>query len=318
MTREDDAVAGHLVRRLAPAGGAGDAGCPDDNTLSAFLEARLEPHQRTALERHLAACAPCQAVVAEALVLRRGIPAPQEAAEARKMTWPRRPLPYAAAALLVVGLGIAGWLVIDVRKGRLDDEEALAVAASFQRTEHPDLLAGFEPLLKDERASIAPTRLRGPLAVLRPAETLLGMRPEVTWVAGPGATGYEVVLRVEGGPVVWRETVGLVTSAAFPPAAADLVPGGTYVVRVETRGPLGRSEATRRFTVADEGARARFAKGLAVLESNPLLSAHFAIRHGFLLEAERMLDERLEEQPDDAIATETRLYVRRRLGVPEP
>jgi hypothetical protein len=318
MTREDDAVAGHLVRRLAPAGGAGDGDCPDDNTLSAFLEARLAPHQRTALERHLAACTPCQAVVAEALALRQGTPAPQEAAEARKLTWSRRPLSYAAAALLVVGLGLAGWLVSNIREDRLDPEEALVVAAGVKRTEHPDLLADFQPLSKDERASIAPTRLRGPLAVLRPAETLLGMRPEVTWVAGPGATGYEVVLSAEGGPVVWRETVGLVTSAAFPSAAADLAPGGKYVVRVETRGPLGRSEATRRFTVADDGARARFTKGLAVLASNPLLSAHFAIRRGFLLEAERMLDARLEEQPDDAIARETRLYVRRRLGVPEP
>jgi hypothetical protein len=320
MTREDDAVAGHLVQRLAPAGGAGDAGCPDDNTLSAFLEARLEPHAHAALERHLAACEPCRAVVAEALALRRGISAPQEAAEAVERTWrTRRLLPYAAAALLVIGLGVAGVMIPGIRTGRVSDDAALTVAAMRLRTEHADLFAGFEPLSEEERRSIAPSRLRGSLAVLRPAETILDARPGISWVASPGATGYDVSLSPEGGPVLWRQTVGLVTAAAFPADARNLVPSGKYVVRVETRGPLGRSEATRRFAVADEETRARFAKALTVLDSeHAALRAHFAIRRGFLVEAERILNDRLEDEPGDAIAQETLLYVHRRLGVPEP
>jgi hypothetical protein len=49
-----------------------------------------------------------------------------------------------------------------------------------------------------------------------------------------------------------------------------------------------------------------------------VLRAQFALRRGFLLEAERILTLRAETAKDDALARETLLYVRRRLGVPEP
>jgi hypothetical protein len=253
-------------------------------------------------------------VLVEALALRGGAPDAEAPARRRWPAW----IPWAAAALLVLGLGAAALLSVDGRTGPVSEQRALELAAGRLRSAHPDLFAGFEPLSEQERASVAPVRLRGPLAVLRPAETVLETRPQVTWVAGAGATGYEVTLSADGGPVVWRQTVAATTGATYPPAAAPLAPGGRYVVRVETRGPLGRDEATRRFAVADDAERARFTRALEVLASeSSVLDAHFAIRRGLLLEAERLLTERIARRPLDSLAHDTLLYVQRRLGVPE-
>src|SRR5687768_8289853 len=72
MTHEDDALTGRLVERFAPQGGPGGPDCPGDNALAAFLEGHLQGRARTDLERHLAGCTACGAVVAEALAMRGG------------------------------------------------------------------------------------------------------------------------------------------------------------------------------------------------------------------------------------------------------
>jgi hypothetical protein len=326
MTREDDALAGHLVRRFAPEGGAdpahaGDA-CPGDGALAALLEGRLEGRARTEVERHLVTCAACGAVIAEAAGLRAGVGA--GAAPILRLRASRRRALWAAAAVLAVGTGAAVWaLARPAREGPTEAPATLAATAASLRAVRPDLFHDFRPLSAAEIAAVPPTRLRGGLAVVRPAETVLARRPAVEWVAAPGATGHVVVLATEGGKEVWRRAVGVTTSAVPPEDAPDLEPGTGYVVRVEARGPLGASEATRRFVVADEDARERFLAALGEIErrapphQRAVLGGQFALRRGLLLEAERLLAERLASDPDDAEVQATLRHVRRRLGVPE-
>jgi anti-sigma factor RsiW len=325
MTREDDALTGRLIGRFAPEGSGGGPDCPGDNALAAFLEGHLQGRARTDLERHLAECTACGAVVAEALALR-GAGAESAPAEGAR-TSPRRPsrVILALAAVLVAMLGAAWWAFGRGEAGSNPEADlTLTASAAALRTARPDLFAGFEVLSAAEFSATAPTRLRGGLTVVRPAETLLERRPSVEWTAAPGAVGYEVSVSVDGGAVVWHRMQSLLTSAAPPEDAPDLVPGTKYVARVESRGPLGRTEATRRFALATDKDRDLLAEALREIDrrappsQRAVLRAQFAVRRGFLLEAERHLGEALAAHPGDAAARETLRYVRRRLGAPDP
>jgi hypothetical protein len=346
LTRDDDVVAGHLLGRGdAPPGG--DPGpCPDDNRLAAFLDGRVAAPERAALERHLAACDACREVLAEALALRepgaetvpvagergggtspggpRSGPARREPASAEQ-GGPLRGWWIAWAAAAAVLLGVGAWLL--QRTGPStpppDVEQLVAQAAADLSTAHPALFGTFHPLTAAERAEAAPTRLRGAGAVLRPAGYVLPERPTIEWEAFTGATGYEVILSLENGTVLWRRTVGGVTTLPYPADAAALAHGGRYLVRIESRGPLGRTDVSGRFAVGSDVDRKQLAEALRLLEGvtppevRRALEAEVALRRNFLLEAERLLEERVAAAPDDAFARELLRYTRRRIGLPE-
>jgi hypothetical protein len=321
MPPEGDDHVGDLVRRFAPADTPGDDDCPDANALAAYVSGTGPERERRAIEAHVLTCEVCRSVLLEAGAAARATDTGAPVASAGE--WRSSRLAIAAAVLLALGGGLAAFLLWGRPGGPPDSNTALASAAATLRSGRPDLFAGFEPLSDTERTGLGPTRLRSGWGILRPAGTVRPGPVTVEWTPAPGAVGYDVSVGVEGEEPLWRQAVGNVTSVVPPDAAQTPIPGTKYAVRILTRGPLGRSAVTRWFTVAGAEEEARFVEGLGEIRrlappaEQPLLAAHWALRRNFVLEAERLLLERLSTAPDDADARDLLRHTLRWLGVPE-
>jgi hypothetical protein len=121
---------------------------------------------------------------------------------------------------------------------------------------------------------------------------------------------------------VWTERSGE-TTLAFPSDRPALEPGGKYLWDVAGKGPLGRVEAARAFTVATDEERRRFEDARRAIERladhrvAPLVVAHYALRRGLLGEAERASRAAWSRDANDPIVRGTLVHVLRQLRSPD-
>jgi tetratricopeptide (TPR) repeat protein len=131
-------------------------GCPDAEQLAAYADGLLDPAQRAGVERHLADCADCRAVLAEAVAFVQGESGGgASAAAARVVPFRRRRvvtgvgaiLAAAAALVLVVRLAQPAWVsgLFGPRSDRPELAELVAaVAEEPTRPVEGRLTGGFE------------------------------------------------------------------------------------------------------------------------------------------------------------------------------
>ena len=307
---ELDGVVEAVVRE-APHRAAPGEDCPNPNDIAGLVDDRLLAEERAELERHLARCDRCRAVVASA--------EPEEAEAARLS--PLRPYLAAAAVLAVVSLASwIGWMLLG---GGLDTDARLVASAERLADTRPDLFAGFFPLDRSERLAPPPVARgdSGPV-LLHPAGRILARRPDFAWEGTPGAQGYSVELMRADGTPLWRiETPD--EGNAYPEAEVELEPGAKYLWTVTASGVLGESSESRVFSVATVEKRKGFEEALAEIRarSEPsiaeLLAAHFATRNELYAEAEEAARRAWTSDPDDAACAETLAHVLRILGASE-
>ncbi len=191
----------------------GDAGsvtpqCLDDETIASLAEGSIDADARPAAMAHLARCARCRLAVAS---VARALADPAVAREisrprgARRRVW-HVAIPVAAAAILLL-------LALPSR----DDD---GVAPPHRA---PTIAAVSSPVLMS------------PVGIVAGAETL-------RWTAVAGADQYRVTLFDAAGAVVYETQTA--DSAVVLPNSVSLVPGPSYLWKVEARTGWGRWSAS--------------------------------------------------------------------------
>jgi len=188
-----------LLRANAARPGPAGPDCFDEETIAAVVDGALDPGQRGAAIEHLAACARCRSAVASVsrLLADEAVVA---AAEGHAPRAGRRwgvPLGLAAAAALVLVL-------------------AWPQRVANDRTTHRD------PTLS---GGSAPT-LVAPVGAVAAADVL-------QWRAVAGASRYRLTLFDAQGGVLYETQ--LADTAALLPDSVVVVPGSTYLWKVEAR-----------------------------------------------------------------------------------
>ena len=307
-----------LVLRRFGGGGAATP-CPDAAALAALAEGRLPPDERAAVEDHVAACDECRRAVAA--VAAEAAPAASSASPAGgargRVLW-MSAIGIAAAVLLAIGW--SGFRAPETPAPSTERE--LASAASDLVAARPELFEGFRPLDHAERSARGTDVERGGLVLRRPVGTVLGDRPTFSWAAVAGAASYSVAVVGEDGRELWRRDARTAT-LAWPADAPPLARGSAYVGEVSTAGPLGRVEGRRAFRVASDAAGKALEDAKREIASRvrpalrPLVLAHYALRKGFLEEAEAAAKEYVAGG-GDPVGAETWSLIERRLGVAPP
>lgn len=266
------------------------------------------------LVRHAAGTAALVCGAAAAMPVAAQNVAPAAAPLAVVVSWTGTPRVLRADTVVSLGVGlrlVAGdrievegpaTMVALHRSGRLETLATSAVLASdsaradglFARTVRTLVaVAGVDARsLLNREGMIRP--IPGTAVVVAPARgiLLLDAQPAFTWFAVPGASGYRLQLRADGGAPVRRE-LGPDTVWASPTA---LAPGTTYEWTVAAL-PNGRPAAPQRFRIADADERAALARALDELRATGadpdtdglFLAALIHLDHGFLYAADRML-----------------------------
>ncbi len=306
-----------LARQQAAATDLEAGPCPDTNELVRMAEGVVLSQERARLEAHLARCGTCRGVVAAVA----GLQSDRRLAGDGS----RRRLARLAtvAALLVAAMTLLLlWLRRDLerRVGADSDRALLAAAAELVRLE-PDHFAGFAPLLHRERLAPGQTLQRGGVALLAPVGKVIDERPALRWEDAVGVSEWQVsVLRADGTPLWSGRATG--SLLAWPAEQTPLAPDAMCLCEVVGEGAAGREEARASFSRAAPAEVAALHAARASIESltphlRALLFAQFALRQGFLAEAEAALRAHLSEVPGDAVAEETLLWVLDRLGARE-
>ena len=186
-----------LLRSRPDASGRETPECLDEGTLAALAEGALDPAARAAVLPHLASCPRCRGVVAS---VAGALADPGVAREVASLEGGRRrywiALPIAAAAALVVALGVPRWL-----------EQGPAHRG---------------PPGSDQAAP----RPLAPIGMVAAATTL-------RWAPVAGADRYRVVLFDAAGHVVYETQVA--DTVANLPDSVTLAPGPPYLWKVEAR-----------------------------------------------------------------------------------
>lgn len=316
--RADDEQRLRALARQEAGGTDPQAGpCPDPNELVRMAEGAALAQERTRLEAHLARCGTCRSVVAAVA----GLHVARHPAGAGA----HRRLARLAAVVAVLGaaaLLLMLWLWRDLdRRIEIDGDRALLTAAAEMVRLEPERFTGFTPLLRGERLAAGPTLQRGGVALLAPVGKVIEERPVLRWEDAPGVTEWRVsVLQADGTPL-WSGR-SAVPRLAWPSDRPTPAPGATCLCEVVGEGAAGREEARGSFSVGTPaeieallGARTSLAR--LVPHVHAVLFAQFALRRGFLMEAETALRAHLAKAPDDGIAEETLLCVLERLGARE-
>ena len=176
MTPDDDARTRWLIEQMGVPEGSQDA-CPDDGLLTGFAEGALPTEYADQVERHLAGCATCRALLV-------GWSDADTPEVDRRAAAPRAWVPLAAAALLLVGIGVA----LALLDGESADTRTL-LAQTVEDLAHVDGFQDFALLdtTRDPQVAV----VRGGLRTCRTATT-----------AGPpcgrGAPGRGRNLSLEG------------------------------------------------------------------------------------------------------------------------
>lgn len=328
-TGDDAGFAESILSALPPPGREPSGPCPPADQLGGFAEGRLVPGEREALERHLAECAACREVVV-ALSEEAG-PATVRAPAAIPRRGPRWASVAAAAAVLALALVGLRFLTRPDDPGTArDTESALAAEAEGLVRADPGLFAGFAPLGRAERLEVRPVERSGSeFALLAPVGKVLAPPEELVWTRAPGAERYEIVIRDAQGRKPWT-----IPGAAAPAAGGDVVrvpvaldpppaAGESHLWKVSATGDTGDVQATATFSVAAPDEKDRLARAAVAIDTAAppelagLLKAHFALRSGFLAEAERHARAVVAARPGDAVARETLHAVLNRIGSPE-
>jgi hypothetical protein len=303
MRADDDDVLRSLLGGRPPA-----SDCPEEGLLAAWAEDRLEDERRDRVESHLALCDDCRAVALAQREAAQASPALPAAGRGPAVVWPfrRRRLlraVVALAAVVVVGVGLA-WF-----RSEPDAAERLSAAAAAGSRANPALLAGFRPLSRAELAAGSASVLRGGIAMLEPAEHLLGPPMRFRWKPVAGATGYRVTLLDGAGMPLWtRETLN--PALDWPTEEPLLAPGAKAVLEVTADAVLGQVEGRRAFDVATAAAARSYAEAAGVLAAQDraladLLRAHLALRRGYLPEAESAAWAQLRRTPEEPLVRAT-------------
>jgi hypothetical protein len=282
--------------------------CPDANVLAGLTAGALLAEERAAVERHLAGCSACRAMVARMAEERAASGATKPVpATARGLGW----WWLAAAAVLV---SVLVWLRSDARPAR---QAQLVAAADRLRAESPDLLAELVPLSDSERRRGPEGPLRaGPLRALAPSGVVVERRPALRWEAGDAQRAVVVSLRAADRTLVFQQRIEG-TRAEYPAHAPDLA-AGDYEWDVADAASV--SSATRTFTVVDDAESARIRAALRALDARappalvPLLRAHLCLRLRMWSEAEAAAREDVARHGDDPVGRETLYQALVRLG----
>jgi len=301
-----------LLRACPPVVGV-DTPCVDANLLCGFAEGSLLADERVAVEAHLARCALCREVVAAVALSAPSSPRSKR----RRSAW----LGLAAAVLVAGG---TAWVVLSrSRAEEASTDLRLVAVARDLAADLPDLFGDFTPLPHDERLASGNTLERGGLVPLQPSRRILTARPTFRFEPEPGASGYEITVRAADGTLAWR-TATATTEVPFPADQGDLQRGGRYFWQLRAAGAsAGETPAARTFEVVDEPTRDRTEAALRAIDARcprrlaALMRAHFALRGGFLAEAEAAARSALATLGDDAVARETMFAVATALGASE-
>ncbi len=194
------------------------AGCPDEHEIAAYVDGTLAPGQREPLERHLASCEACCALVGVVSRAREttSLELVPELTLARARRIERSPsarwqrfTPWLAAAALVV----------------------VSVSTLFQIAQRP--VPGNEaPFAVEPRVtrSLPPTTQNVDVLLPRPGATLAADALVVRWGAVPGSPFYAVRIVTESGALISETRVE--GTEWHPGAALGLHPGSEYFVQV--------------------------------------------------------------------------------------
>jgi hypothetical protein len=208
-----------LLRSRPDASGRETPDCLDDATLAALAEGALDATARAKALPHLAGCPRCRGVVAS---VSRALADRSVATEIARLERTQRrywiALPIAAAAALVLALGVPRWLE--------------------QGPTHRG------PPGADQAAP----RPLAPIGTVAAATTL-------RWASVAGADRYRVVLFDAAGRVVYENQ--LADTVANLPDSITLAPGPPYLWKVEARMGWDRWSASElvRFSIGATGPR---------------------------------------------------------------
>jgi hypothetical protein len=289
--------------------------------IAAFASGDLLVEERDAVERHLARCETCRSIAAAvaAEVGARAEDAPIPAARGSAPWW--TPARVAAAAVVLVAVGVALAFALKRPSAPPTTDEVLVATAKDLARAHPGLFEGFSPLSEQERRADGRDRHRGTgeLALLEPAGKVLETRPRLRWEGDHGAERWVVVVARADGTVVLRaEPSG--PSLEWPKDAADLEPGVAYQWTVTGTWPGGEEKARGVFEVASAEDGSAFEAAVRAIDAGApakvrrLLEAHLAFRRGYLARAVEAARAAVAEAPGDAAAVETLALVERATG----
>lgn len=134
-------------------------GCPDPSILAAFIEGTLDAPTRREVERHIADCPECPAVIAETA---RFLKTDVEEADGESDPPPRRHWRWLAAAAAFAALCMAGAWQMEVRRDPLWKVKQIAAECKVRPVE--GRLVGFEyapfPVLRSDRKPAVDLALR--------------------------------------------------------------------------------------------------------------------------------------------------------------
>jgi hypothetical protein len=326
----------HAVLRALLAGCPADSGappagpCPDDNDVAAFLDGTLLPAARDRVEEHLSWCPACREVLlgAAALGADDSLPLASVRALPARRRVPRFAL--AAAAVLVVSVGL---YVVMRSSGTTDTESALVAAAGELRRQDAALFADFLPLDRRERLEAHRSTMRGSgPEILEPRGLTLDPLPMLVWEERAGASRYVITLEAAGDtlfsvghgadagtgdpPGGVRQAGGRV-ALELPASVGPLEPHRLYTFKIACVAGGRAHEARRDFWIASADERTRLEAVVRVVrDSTPprlqsLLLAHCGLRRGLDVWAEERAREVHRADPTDTVGIETLLTTMR-------
>ncbi len=193
--------------------------CPDDETIAAWFEARLENVRQESLRGHLADCGYCRGRLGMLARLRNDDPLPRVASDviagakrlasgtARTRRWAPA---WAAAAVAAIAFGVLTF-------------------QSVMLNPPPVAVEGEAPQVRGIEVDVAAPRILSPAAdsVVEPGAL------EFRWSPVAGSLYYELFVLSDAGDLLVHERVDDTRWRA--PSALGLEPGAEYYVHVEAR-----------------------------------------------------------------------------------
>lgn len=297
MTAHDDEMlAAWLLERFGEDGE--QAGLLDEDLVVGYVEDRLSPEEREAVEARLARDPEARAMLGLASSVEdpvRQVPAKRSA--------PRRAWGELAvvAAILLLGIGAILWSGgEDPTPPAPDATERLLAVADRLAEGAPDVFGDLRAAIESPTPIARPSVERGGITILLPRGTVISDQPTLRWKAVPGADSYRVQVSSETGTSVFETTTRETELEVGEP-----IEPGAYVVEVSAESSFGAARGSasfRRATPREQGKYdgAEFAIDIAVAPGDKsLLLAYFALSEGLYVEARRALERHRRDNPKD-------------------
>lgn len=286
---DEQALAAWLIERF---GGDGEqAGLIDEDLVVGYVEDRLAPEERAAVEGLLARDPEARALLGL-------VPPPTPFERTARRRWV---LPVAAAAALVLAIGAALWAGRDTTTPLpVDGDARLLVLAERLASSDPASFAGLRARIASPSPLDLPATARGGVRVRMPRGVLLDGVPDAAWAPVAGATRYDVTVTTVDGTVVLE---GTATEPRY--AVGSSLASGDYVLEVRATTPFGEARGSSTFRCADEDLQEEHARAVATIEATAppedrlLLRAWHAIAQERFAEALAALERLRVSRPDD-------------------